>query len=188
MARWSFRRLGEGSKNVAMVALGNRQVRLGSTIVENPLFQKGYEEDKTNPREIAVLVNLRESAVVSLSVRGKLEPHQVAAADHFRAAWEIVSGMRRPNMGQPTGQRLGRSFTVKLVQAGHDLQAARLLLGQRCYGLVVMVCGEGKSLAEVGRGKRGRLTAADNLRASLDDLAILWGLGSHPRNHAAGTL
>ncbi|WP_292469215.1 hypothetical protein [Mesorhizobium sp.] len=65
-----------------------------------------------------------------------------------------------------------------------ELAAARALLGDRHYRLVVSLIGQDHSLTEVTGNKRGRLTMVDNLRASLDDLAALWGLAARrrPRN------
>jgi hypothetical protein len=41
-----------------------------------------------------------------------------------------------------------------------------------------LVCGQGMALTEIAPGKCERLTAADMLRMSLDDLAVLWRLAT----------
>ncbi len=55
---------------------------------------------------------------------------------------------------------------------------AELSSAARMYGLISAVCGEGFALTEIFAGKRERLTAADCLRMSLDDLAELWRLAA----------
>lgn len=166
---------------MGQVRAANR-VEVGSTEVENPYFKPGYDEDKGNPKRIAVSINLKESAVVSLAVRGKLEPHQVAAANRFGHSWEMVNGARTKPLGERITNRGPSTLTLKLICAGDDLRQARYTLGSRCYWLVCTVCGEGKGLSDLypdPTQKRERLTAADNLRASLDDLAAMWGLAGN---------
>ena len=57
------------------------------------------------------------------------------------------------------------------------------------YRLVCAVCGEGRALSDLFPVKRSRLTAADNLRAALDDMACMWGYMQRKRvdngNHVA---
>lgn len=58
-----------------------------------------------------------------------------------------------------------------MIDAGKQLKACRGLLGARIYDLVCKVCGAGHALDEIRRTKREKLTAADDLRAGLDDVA-----------------
>ena len=62
------------------------------------------------------------------------------------------------------------------MKAARHLAEAEHTLGVRNYELVRSVCGEGKAMTELYAEKRDRLTATDNLRASLDDLARIWGI------------
>ena len=146
--------------------------------VDNPYHSKDHPEDATNPKRIAVTINLKESAVVSLAVRGRLEPHQIAAAECFRRSFEVACGLRQgPSLAERVSHANGpRAYAATLAQANQDMTRSRLLLGQRSHGLVVAVCGQGMALPDLFEVKRDRLTAADNLRHSLDDLAQMWGL------------
>lgn len=65
-----------------------------------------------------------------------------------------------------------------------DLIAGRLLAAQELdrtqahrvdTKVLAAVCGQGRALTEMPPHKRDRLTMADNLRADLGDLAVIWG-------------
>jgi len=65
-------------------------------------------------------------------------------------------------------------ISERRAEAGRQLAACRLKLGEMQYGLVVAVCGQGQSLQGVAGDDRGRKTAADNLRDALDRLGAMW--------------
>jgi hypothetical protein len=66
------------------------------------------------------------------------------------------------------------------MNAGRELAQCRALLGVRVYKLVVAVCGERHAMTDLFPVKRDRMTATDNLRAGLDDLAGMWKLREKP--------
>ncbi|PAQ01118.1 MAG: hypothetical protein E5Y88_16080 [Mesorhizobium sp.] len=68
------------------------QARLRPAPVPNPFYSPAHREDASNPRTIAAAVNVRESAITTLAVRGALDAAQVAAAERFRALWEAMGG------------------------------------------------------------------------------------------------
>ena len=156
------------------------KVELMSTEVDNPFFSADHAETPTNPRRIRVVKNLRESAVETLYARGKLDEAQKKAADRFRATWEACGGAGSGAMDysrtQVDGGGARDPISERQVDAGRTLRDCRLLLGQRNYDLVSKVCGQGLALQDIERDQRARLTMADNLRASLDDIARMWGL------------
>ena len=154
----------------------NRKAEIASIEIDNPFFSADHAESIANPKKICVLVNTRESAIVSLSVRGFLSPHQEAAASRFRRSFEIMQGMHgKKGFHEHVDMRHASSISEDVLNAGQDLKDCRKLLGMRCYALVVEVCGNGKALSDMFHVKRERLTAADNLRASLDDMACMFG-------------
>jgi hypothetical protein len=153
----------------------NRKVELVTVEVDNPLFTADHAEGPGNPKKTKVTVNARESAIVSLSVRGFLKPHQEAAAGRFRRVWETSSGLRRKQTFEHVDVRTVLSISDEVVDASRELQRCREQLGLRNYMLLVAVCGYGRALSEMFPVKRARLTAADNLRNSLDELAWIWG-------------
>ncbi len=153
--------------------------------VKNPYFQPEHKITNDNPVEIDAAINIKESAVETLFARGVLDRAQKRAADRFRAFFEAMGGAGASAMdyskvvvdGGPSAEPLPE----RKVNAGKELNACRLLLGARLFALVCKVCGEGKALLEISVGTRERLTAADNLRDALNDLADMWNMKTNRR-------
>lgn len=159
--------------------------------VDNPDFSRDHAEGRYgNYRKIQAPVNVRESAIALLASRGGLDKAQVKAADRFRGLWESMGGSGAGAMDytkEPVdGGGATDPISIRQLSAGMELKRCRELLGARIYDLVCRVAGEGLALAELYEAKRDRLTAADNLRAALDDLAVMWELAGgkslRPRN------
>jgi hypothetical protein len=148
--------------------------------VDNPMFTRDHRESRSNPRKVRVAKNLLESAVETLYARGRLDEAQKKAADRFRATWEACGGAGSGAMDYSRthvdGGGARDPISERQVDAGRSLRDCRVLLGQRNYDLVSKVCGQGLSLQDIERDQRARLTMADNLRSSLDDLGKMWGL------------
>ena len=148
--------------------------------VDNPYFSREHEVSKDNPRKVRVAKNLRESAVETLFARGRLDEAQRKAADRFRATWEACGGAGTGAMDyaqlRVDGGGTKDPISERQVDAGRTLAACRVLLGARNYKLVCQVAGQGLSFGDITQVARDRLTMADNLRDSLDDLAKMWGL------------
>lgn len=145
--------------------------------VENPDWRPARDGEKAFPRVIAAQKNIRESAVETLFARGFLARAQKQAADRFRACWEKAGGTVRSldhALDRVDGGR-GDPLAARIV-AANELNRCRQLIGQRGYQVLQLVCAEGRALAEITPHKRERLTMADNLRADLDDLAVMWGI------------
>lgn len=161
-----------------------RPQHIRSVTMDNPYFNGAHAITSTNPKKISVVKNLRESAVETLFARGKLDRAQKEAADRFRGIYESAGGTigamdygREPVDGGGASDPLSQ----RQVDAGKMLAQCRNLLGARNFALVCKVCGQGMSLQQVAASKREQLTAADNLRASLDDLAAMWGYAQNRR-------
>ncbi|TGT72922.1 hypothetical protein EN802_13670 [bacterium M00.F.Ca.ET.159.01.1.1] len=148
--------------------------------VDNPAWRPDLDGEKGFPRTIPAAVNVKESAVETLHARGHLNRIEKMAADQFRAWWESY-GRQSVSAIDYSRDRVsaGRSpapMTDAQIEARESLRRARLLLGQRQFELVASICGDGLSLSDIGKTNRERTTAADNLRADLNDLARLLGL------------
>jgi hypothetical protein len=157
-----------------MVAM-NRKAELAETEVDNPFFTADHPESAGNPRKVIVFVNRRESAIIWLANRRHLNAHQVRASVRFEKTWKIMQGLHGSSFHEHVDIRHTPSISDDVVDAGRELQQCRDLLGVRSYRLVCAVCGESKLPAELFPVKRRRLTAMDNLRAALDDLACMYG-------------
>lgn len=160
--------------------VGHRKAEVRTAEVENPYFARAHREGPTNPKTITAYINVRESAVETLFARGGLDKAQKKAADRFRSIWEAMGGAGASAMDYTHEMVDGGGaidpINSRQIDAGKELSRCRHLLGARIYELVCKVCGEGLALIEVSPDKRERLTAADNLRSGLTDLAEMWGL------------
>jgi len=161
-----------------------RQAKLRAKEVANPVYMPAHDGEKWNPRKVPALVNVRESAVASLEARGQLDECQVKTADAFRAYWEATGGVGARAIDYTREYVDGRGAIDPLPErrltASEKLRDAKTHLGWRNYDLVAKVCGEGRSFRELATSRRERDTMADNLRSSLDDLAVLWKLATRP--------
>lgn len=148
--------------------------------VDNPYFAPEHPVSRSNPRQTAATINVKESAVETMFARGVLDMSQKRAADRFRQTWEAMGGAGASAMDYARevvdGGRTPDPINERQIDAGKSLAACRARLGARMYDLVCKICGEGLALDEICQSKREKLTAADNLRHSLDDLAEIWNL------------
>lgn len=162
------------------------KVEVISAEMDNPYFSPDHAISANNPKRIRVTKNLLESAVETLFARGKLDEAQKKAADRFRAIWEACGGAGAGAMDYSRthvdGGGARDPISERQVDAGKELASIRILLGKRNYDLVCSVCGQGYSFSDITRDPRARLTMADNLRDSLNDLAQLFGIASQ-RSH-----
>jgi len=159
---------------------------LVSADMENPYFTTDHPVSSTNPKRIKVVKNLRESAIETLFARGKLDEAQKKAADRFRATWEACGGAGTGAMDYTRthvdGGGTRDPISERQVDAGKELASCRVMLGKRNYDLVCKVAGQGLSFSDITTDQRAKLTMADNLRDSLDDLARGWGIVSQRVN------
>lgn len=149
--------------------------------VDNPDFSRDHAENKLgNYRKTTASVNIRESAIATLTAARALDAAQVAAADRFRGLWETMGGAgagaidytREHVDGGPAREPI----TERQAMAGKEVNRCRQLLGRYGFELVTMVAGRGMSLHELYQTRRERDTAADMLRVHLTHLAEMWGL------------
>lgn len=153
--------------------------------VENPDWKPDRDGVSAFPRKIEVDKNTKESAVETLYARGFLGDSQKKAADRFSALWRAAGGTVPAldySLDRVDGGK-GDPLAVRIT-ASRELQRCRQLVGLRGYEVLVMVCAEGRALTEISPHKRERLTMADNLRADLDDLAVMWGMQVRRRSVA----
>jgi len=156
------------------------KVELQTEFVDNPYWRPELDGERTIPRKIEAAVNVRESAIGTLAARKLIDQGQAEAATRFRKHWEATGGAGAQaidySRDKVDGGRIVDPIDIGQMQAARRLAEAESVLGERNYELVRRVCGEGAAMTEMFISKRERLTATDNLRASLDDLARIWGI------------
>lgn len=154
-------------------------VKPETAMVENPNWRPDLHGSPI-PRFITATVNVFESAVSTMASRKQIDPAQALAADRFRKLWEATGGVGAKAMDytkEPVdGGRIAEPISASQMNAARQLGYIRETIGRRNFELVAKVCGEGKALGELFHEKREKLTAADNLRASLDDMCNEWGI------------
>lgn len=165
------------------------KLELHSQFVDNPDWRPDLEGEKGFPRKVKATVNVRESAVGTLAARKLIDASQAQAAVRFRRHWEAVGGAGAQaidySRDKVDGGQIADPIDIQQMRAAKHLAEAERTLGERNYALVRSVCGEGRAMAELYQEKRDRLTATDNLRMSLDDLARIWGIaGTAPSKPA----
>lgn len=156
------------------------KIELQPAFVDNPYWRPDLEGESSIPRKIKAAVNVRESAVGTLAARKLIDEAQAEAAVRFRRNWEATGGAGAQaidySKDKVDGGKIADPIDISQMRAARKLAEAERTLGERNYELVRSVCGEGKAMTELFTSKRDRLTATDNLRASLDDLARIWGI------------
>lgn len=153
--------------------------------VPNPHFSAAHPVSRTNPKMIPAVKNARESAIEMLFARKLLNEAQKQTADRFRSVWERCGGSGSAALDYTRevvdGGGVREAISERQIDAGRELVRCRQVLGARLYDLICKVCGQGLSLQQIAEVKRDRLTATDNLRNGLDDLAEMWGIIRRPK-------
>ena len=147
-------------------------------------------EDPFDPAHmIAVPENSRHDPLHRMFSRGDIDAGQHKAGEALRAAWEIVSatGVRAVDHGRVVvdGSRRIPGVPDAAVRAAKLIRQARSLLGWQSYRLVVATACDGLSgshIAEQSSAKVDRKVVQAQVRAGLEQLAILWGFASDPRH------
>src|SRR4029078_7143824 len=86
------RRAPEMLQATAALERGHRQAQAKLALIANPFFNRSHPESRDNPRQITVMVNVRESAILALAQRGVLAEHQLQAAVKFQRFWLNSTG------------------------------------------------------------------------------------------------
>lgn len=177
------RRKKEKAMQTPFMRTGNIRAELVAVEVDNPLYAREHDGDRTNPRRTGAFVNIRESAITMLAAKGAINPAQTAAAVRFRQLWERMGGAGAGAMDYSRvvvdGGKTPDPISASQMEAGRDLKDAEKALkaahGVYAYKLVGYVCGEGYSIHDLTETRRQRDTMTDLLRMYLDVLADLWG-------------
>ncbi len=161
----------------------NKHRSLRAVTVDNPFYSRAHAGTAGNPKKIDAVINIRQSAVIMLASRGRLDPAQLAAANKFGALWETMGGKGAPAIDygrEPVdgGRRTDPIKERQMIAADELRRARRRLDDADRYQLVCRICGEGYALHELGRSRRGKLAAANELRECLDKLADMWGFAT----------
>lgn len=164
-----------------------KSAAIETRIVGNPYFDPAHPDSRANPSEIRVDVNTRESSIATMHARRQIDDKQKVAADRFRALYEaagyvgaqaldysleVVDGGRAPTDG----------LSQRKVDAVRELTAISGELGQIGYAVIIHVCGQGCTIAQVAAimlekqpGKADREYYGKLFRDHIDLLCKFWG-------------
>ncbi|TJW40943.1 MAG: hypothetical protein E5W83_27170, partial [Mesorhizobium sp.] len=108
------------------------QTKLRPVTIDNPYFACGHPTSASNPEKIPAAVNVRESAITTLAVRGVLDAAQIKAATRFRALWEALGGKGAsgfdPGRIVVDGGKMPDGISQRQINAGQELRKCRALL------------------------------------------------------------
>jgi hypothetical protein len=163
---------------------GTREI--GGREVEDP-----YDPDNT----ILVPANLRHDPLLRMYQRREIDEAQLRAGETLRNSHEAVAsqGLKAidPSLDVVDGGRASIAIPESALLAARRIREAQSLLGWQAYRLVTCVVCEGihgSMIAELTTARLDRKFVGLQLRLSLEQLAILWGMIQDPkrvRRHAS---
>ena len=153
--------------------------KVASIFVDNPYYSKAHDNDTANPIKIKAQVNIKESAIATLSSRKLINEAQVMAADRFRGFYEAMGGAGAGSFDysrEPVdGGGAREPLTERQMRAALELKLAKQILGNKAYDIMTKIAGQGFAIQELASSQRERTTLTDYLKDGLDELARCWG-------------
>jgi len=153
--------------------------KIASVYVDNPYYSRSHDGEGANPIKIKAQVNVRESAIATLSSRKLINEAQVMAADRFRGFYEAMGGAGAGSFDysrEPVdGGGAREALSERQLRAALELKLAKQILGNRAYDIMSKVAGQGYAIQELASTQRERTTLTDYLKDGLDELARCWG-------------
>lgn len=150
--------------------------------VARRLVEDPYEPGKT------ILVTGRLDPLHRMLVRKEIDAAQAKAGAILRQCHELVgsSGVRAMDLSaeRVDGGRRANGVPEGVLYSARRLHQAQALLGWQAYRLLLCCVCEGcppSTVAEQSAVKVDRGTVSWQLRSSLEQLAVLWGLAQDPR-------
>jgi hypothetical protein len=153
--------------------------KVASIYVDNPYYSRAHDGDGANPIKIKAQVNVKESAIATLSSRKLINEAQVMAADRFRGFYEAMGGAGAGSFDysrEPVdGGGAREPLTERQLRAALELKLAKQILGNKAYDIMTKIAGQGFAIQELALSQRERTTLTDYLKDGLDELARCWG-------------
>lgn len=167
---------------VTLAAIGHMQAKPALHEVDNPLHNPAHDGETWNPKKIMSVVNMKESALVTLKTRKLIDDAQVKAGERFCAIWEALGGAGAGSFDysrEPVDGGGPRSaLSDRQIQAGIDLADCRRVLGIG-YDIMVKVAGEGRAVTELTQSKNLQRAYIEMLKQGLTALAQHFGYENH---------
>lgn len=147
--------------------------------VDNPLYSRAHDGDRTNPRRITVAYNSRESYVGFLHAKEAITDAEKMAGDRIRKAFEAMGGSGARAMDYSRvfvdGGNIPEPIGAAQLEAGRVLKFAAMALGPQGYELTLALAGMCKWPEEMAQTRRKREYIGQRFRECLETLAVHWG-------------
>lgn len=150
--------------------------------VDNPMFSPDHKVGRTNPLKVTATINLRESAITTMTVQRVIDAAQRRAADWFREQWERAGGSGAAAMDytkeRVDGCGVTEAITDRQLDAGKELACVSRLVGVIAFNILVKVAGQGMAIKDIAKSQREVKTTADYLKDALTVIAEYRGFKS----------
>jgi hypothetical protein len=147
--------------------------------VDNPLYSRAHDGDRTNPRTIQAAYNPRESYAGFLYARKVITEAENRAANRFREAWEGMGGAGARAMDYSKlvvdGGLTPEPLSQRQLEYGRELNNVAIWLGPQGYDLTIKLAGQGLWPKDLTTNKRFQEYFGINFRHCLEVLAVHWG-------------
>jgi hypothetical protein len=177
--RISRRKTRKAARQSAAVPGYDGRLEIGARTVEDP-----YDPGNT----ISVPANIRHDPLMRMAARQEIDTAQMKAGEALRECHEAASthGLKAidPSLVVVDGGRTHQGVSDIAIRAARRLREAEALLGWQAYRIVVSVVCEGihgSMIAQQTSANVNRNIVQHQVRAALEQLAILWGFASDPR-------
>lgn len=154
--------------------------------VENPDYSREHHGAKANPKTVYAPINMRESPIVWYITHGNVDQAQGRAGTWLRRLHELAGGAGVQAMDYTREPVDGGNVTdgltdIKATAAKRLKEAREELDREGCnWRLVEQVCAWGYFVKQISQTKRENAVMMQELRVSLEVLAIFWGYKSLP--------
>ena len=147
--------------------------------IDNPLYNRAHDGDRTNPKRITAAYNPRESYVGYLHAKSVISDAEKMAGDRIRKAFEAMGGSGARAMDYSRvfvdGGNIPEPIGNAQLEAGRVLKFAAIALGPHGYELTLALAGMCKWPEEMAQTRRKREYIGQRFRECLETLAVHWG-------------
>jgi hypothetical protein len=148
--------------------------------IDNPLYNRAHDGDRTNPKRITAAYNPRESYVGFLHAKSIIDDAEFQAGVIIRAAYEDMGGVGARAIDYTRehvdGGGIAQTISDRHLKASRTLQEARKVLGEDGYNITIKLAAQGLWPKDLRPNDvKAREVLGTRLRECLDILAVLWG-------------
>ena len=148
--------------------------------IDNPLYNRAHDGDRTNPKRITAAYNPRESYVGWLLARDQINRAEYEAAGKIREAFEAMGGAGARAMDYSKewvdGGMMPDPITDAQLNAGRTLKQCAAWLGPAGHDLTIKLAGQCLWPKDMAPDRNGQLYVGKRFRECLSTLAHHFGL------------